>query len=515
MARHYQILTAALALLFLGAHIAALPRSLEDIDSINFALGVESFDVAQHRPHPPGYPVFVAMGKASTRLVAAVAPGIDRTRRAAIGLAIWNVAAGTVFVWVLFGFWRAIGWEPRAAWCAAAFGIVSPLFWFTSARPLTDAVALVGAVAVQGVLVARWTAVSEAARVEGLIAAAFAAGLLIGVRTQTMWLTGPLLVCLVVRDLWAVRWRRAAAAVGAAALGCLAWAVPLVVSTGGFGAYVTALGEQGREDFSGIEMLATSAGGHLVRQALSATFIAPWRLAWLGQLASGLAIVGVVGLIARRRPVAGLVAIAFGPYLAFHLAFHETATVRYALPVVIGMAGLAMRAVWWLPVRAAAAFATVVIVAAFVTAQQSLGAYATNVPPTFLAFAEAEAAARGATPAPFVVSQVGVRRVSDWFRPVWPALPPSVPGEASWLAVVDHFRDGGVGPVWFMTDRRRTDALLFDHRTRRVVGEVPGRIRKCGGWSGRPGRTKCGGGRSRRLDGCWAGAGRCHPTLAA
>ena len=46
---------------FLVAHARALPRTLEDIDSINLALGVESFDVASHRPHPPGYPVFIAL----------------------------------------------------------------------------------------------------------------------------------------------------------------------------------------------------------------------------------------------------------------------------------------------------------------------------------------------------------------------------------------------------------------------------------------------------------------------
>ena len=60
-------LAAALAAIFLlVASRARCRTTLEDIDSINFALGVESFDVAAHRPHPPGYPVFMAMAKAST-----------------------------------------------------------------------------------------------------------------------------------------------------------------------------------------------------------------------------------------------------------------------------------------------------------------------------------------------------------------------------------------------------------------------------------------------------------------
>ena len=36
---------------------------------INFALGVRSFDVAHHQPHPPGYPIFIAMGKGVHRLI--------------------------------------------------------------------------------------------------------------------------------------------------------------------------------------------------------------------------------------------------------------------------------------------------------------------------------------------------------------------------------------------------------------------------------------------------------------
>ena len=46
-----------MALIFALAHVPFLATSLEDIDSVNFALGIRHFDVATHRPHPPGYPV--------------------------------------------------------------------------------------------------------------------------------------------------------------------------------------------------------------------------------------------------------------------------------------------------------------------------------------------------------------------------------------------------------------------------------------------------------------------------
>jgi len=53
----------ALLLLFLIAHLFFLPRTLEDLDSINFALGVRHFDVAEHQPHPPGYPLYILAAK--------------------------------------------------------------------------------------------------------------------------------------------------------------------------------------------------------------------------------------------------------------------------------------------------------------------------------------------------------------------------------------------------------------------------------------------------------------------
>ena len=53
----------AVAALFVCIHLAWLPRHLEDIDSINFALGLRHYDVAAHQPHPPGYPLFIVLAR--------------------------------------------------------------------------------------------------------------------------------------------------------------------------------------------------------------------------------------------------------------------------------------------------------------------------------------------------------------------------------------------------------------------------------------------------------------------
>ncbi len=75
---------AALALVFALAHVPFLAASLEDIDSVNFALGVRDFNVAEHRPHPPGYPVYIALGKTATAIVGALdsrAAAVARRKR--------------------------------------------------------------------------------------------------------------------------------------------------------------------------------------------------------------------------------------------------------------------------------------------------------------------------------------------------------------------------------------------------------------------------------------------------
>jgi hypothetical protein len=479
-----------LALGFLLTHLRALPQTLEDIDSINFAMGVESFDVASHQPHPPGYPVFVMMAKASTSAIRLAAPGWDRDARAAAGLAIWNIIAGALAALVLFEFWIAIGFTPALAALSSLLTVTSPLFWFTASRPLTDTVGLVAAIAAQVWILRGFRAFRADASVlpRDWIWGAAAAGLIIGLRSQTLWLTAPLLVWAVLLLAARARWRDAGTIVAASAIGSIVWAIPLVWSTGGAGAYLSALGSQGSQDFSGIEMLATVPSWRLFTRSLGLTFAAPWQAAALANVVLVLALVGLVRLTRRDRSAVALLIVGFVPYLVFHLLFHEVVTIRYALPILVPVAGLAVFGLAILGVRVAIVGAAAAAIASLLVVHPRLEAYAAGGAPVFRALQQMqrELPAPPERPLLRMHHQVwwGTRRATDWYRGSWDVGPQPGPGTPEfareWLGLVRHWAEGDPRPAWLLVDLTRTDVALFDRRSRSLGGryEFPADLRQ-------------------------------------
>ena len=486
MTSRLRLLLGALALAFLAAHLRDLPRTLEDLDSINFALGVESFSVAAHRPHPPGYPIFIGLAKLSTGAIDVVAPSMDRDRRAAVALAIWNVIAGALAAFVLAAFWIAVGLSAPVASLTTILTVSSPLFWFTASRPLSDTTGLVAALAVQTLILRgfqRWRS-EPAALPADWSWAALGAGLIIGLRSQTIWLTGPMLVWLAFRLLRAGRAGDVGRLLLLAAAGALVWGLPLIIDTGGVGAYLAALSSQGAEDFTGVRMLWTQPTLSLLRQALSLTFLAPWQAAALGQMMVVLAVIGAIRLWRADRHALFVVTLAFAPYVVFHLLFQETVTVRYALPIVVPVAGLALIALSRLGAQLTAVATAAIVAVSLVIGQPRLHAYAADGAPIFRAFHSMRAAlpAQSEPPVLKMHHQVwwGVRRVLDWYRDSWNTGPQLHPGDREWLGIVDHFARGGTAPVWVLADLARTDMVAFDPRTARVAGryELSPRIRE-------------------------------------
>jgi hypothetical protein len=462
---------AALAVLFLLAHLISLPPTLEDIDSVNFALGVRDFDVAKHQPHPPGYPLFIALGKASTAVIHRIRPAHPT---AALG--VLSAIAGAALIPLLFLLFRRLADDAIVAWWGMAIAVCSPLFWFTALRPLSDMTGLAFAVASQGLVLWAWFD----GRRPQLLAGAVLCGLAAGVRVQTLLLTAPLLVAVLAWPGTGLSFKDRGLAVGAAVLGALAWAVPLLGATGGVGGYLAALGTQAGEDFSGVVMLWTTRQARVALDAILNSVVWPWKDFWVGTVVVIVAVLGMARLAWRMPARFGLLIIAFGPYEIFHLLFHETATMRYALPIVLPVAFLVVYAAAGLGRITTAATAISLIGVSLVPTVPAARAYAQTGSPAFRAFEalalipsrHPSALVAAGTPAvSHVLSMHAVlRRVEEWEHDRYPWRVIRAQHGYEWLALVEHWRADPT-PVIFAADPRRTDLALFDPqaRTREVA----------------------------------------------
>jgi hypothetical protein len=284
-----------------------------------------------------------------------------------------------------------------------------------------------------------------------------------GVRVQTVVLTVPVLafVLLEQRDLKA--WWRPFAAFAA---GCVVWGIPLVVASGGIDAYLAALHSQAGEDFAWVDMLwATPTPRHFAI-ALYQTLVLPWASIPLAVAVTLAAAIGALVMLLREWRALLLLVIAFVPYLAFHLLFQETMTVRYALPMLPAIAWLAGRGIA-LAGRFTAVVAVPFVVSALIVAVPGAVAYGRDPHPAFRAIADAVQRARVQPPAA-VYSHYGVRRplqAADT-GPLHIVEPRT---NYEWLGLVDYWRGGGTAPVWFFADERRTDLALIDPQSRHDV----------------------------------------------
>jgi hypothetical protein len=461
---------AAVAGAYVVAHLAFLPQSLEDIDSINFALGLRHFDPSLHQPHPPGYPLYIALGHVSLTAISWLAPSLAPMRVEAVALAVWSLAGGALAIVAAAMFYRALEKafrhetarvsRPLAAGAVALLA-VSPLFSISGVRPLSDMPGLALALLAQALIVGGITSPRR------LIAGAFVAGLAGGIRVQTGVLTAPLLLGVLLGARSAHTRNERALAVAAGAAGGLVWGIPLLIASGGVEAYLRALGSQAGEDFAWVDMLWSNPTPRLLALALYRTQALSWGDPRLGFAVAGLAAAGFVVACARAPRMLAVVCLAFAPYAIFHLLLQETATIRYALPLVppvVWLAAMAMAALAR-PLKGFAGPAFGVLCAAVATAAllvsvPTLRDYGGRAHPAFRIIDEMVSEGRGSPPAA-VYSDYAVYRAVQAAAPA--SLNPVAPvRQKEWLGPVEFFRRGDTRPVWYLGDPLRTDMALFD-----------------------------------------------------
>ncbi|MGC9348730.1 MAG: hypothetical protein ACP5JG_11370, partial [Anaerolineae bacterium] len=118
-----------LTVLFLTLYFAFRSTSLDDFDSYSFALALDHFDLTLQQPQPPGFTVYVILGRLLRHF----------TSSPTTALTSLSVISGVTAVLLTYAVGRQlVPHHPLAAGLAALlFGLV-PVSWLTSEKALSD-----------------------------------------------------------------------------------------------------------------------------------------------------------------------------------------------------------------------------------------------------------------------------------------------------------------------------------------------------------------------------------------
>lgn len=208
-----------------GMRLPFASRTLFAWDSANFALALNQYNVAFHQPHPPGYPLYVAIAKLLESVL------LD----ANLSFVVISVAASALAVGVLYLFATHL-YDTWVGFISALLMMVSVGFWGYGevAYPYTF-LALFGVV-VAWMCWAMWQGHRSLAILSGLIL-----GISGGIRQDTLLFLGPLWLI----SVWGTGILRFVLSSLVLGLAVVSWLWPAVQLTGGWDVYQEASAEQG------------------------------------------------------------------------------------------------------------------------------------------------------------------------------------------------------------------------------------------------------------------------------
>lgn len=192
------------------------PASPFEWDEILFQRALDRYDVGAHWPHPPGYPVYVGLGKAAKLVVG------DNL----LALQLVGVLAATASLLLLFVLARRLGAGLGAASAAVVVVAVTPAFAFHANVGYSDVAGAAGGVAAVLALVV------AADRPALLSVAAALTAVAVGIRPQLVVVLVPVALSTLYRVVRARAWRHVAAAFLAGAVTSVACWLPAALVTG-------------------------------------------------------------------------------------------------------------------------------------------------------------------------------------------------------------------------------------------------------------------------------------------
>src|SRR5258707_11382865 len=203
-----------LACMVAASRFAFRSHDLYDLDSVNFALAIQRFDPRVHQPHPPGYFLYICLGRLLNIAF----------RDANLALVVLGILASCGVALVIYK--MTLDWfGPTAALFAGIFFLFSPLAWFHGIVALTYIVEAFFS-GLLGYLCWR----INCGRTGFILPAAIVLGISAGVRPSSLVFLAPLFLFSLRNTTPRQRWIGLAALV----LTLTAWFLPMIAVSGGF-----------------------------------------------------------------------------------------------------------------------------------------------------------------------------------------------------------------------------------------------------------------------------------------
>ena len=319
-------------LIFLGllttivilSRLWAMPASLWEWDDILFARALHSFDIGNQSPHPPGFPVFIALG----RLAFAI------TGKEHLALIAVNVIFASFLAIALYYLYREIFEDRVIAGVGAVLCCFAPNVWLHSVSPRSDGPALVLGLA------ALVLAIRSLRSPRSLIIASIVFGLGMGIRVTLLPVVGPTLTVVCLIHLWKRQWRLVAGAVIATVLAVLAWYIPLIMKTG-WSTYQYVMKKHAEFTFANDGLFSNTENSVLIYR-FTRFALDIWGSRSIAFAMYALSVVGIISLMLARKWRSLLwMLVAFVPFICFIAILNTPLSAPvYSLPYIPFFVGL-------------------------------------------------------------------------------------------------------------------------------------------------------------------------------